>query len=120
MPAITTEVRVPTGPIPKTTVQQTAIRQVRNQLPATTKVDAIITAHRRDGDEAIFTVDVNYVERGKTSAPAKPAVPAGVFGAPDDDHDDGDDDRDGADKALDQLDPTDAIKRATRRRPTTD
>ena len=119
MPAITTEVRVPTGPIPKTTVQQTAIRQVRNQLPATTKVDAIITAHRRDGNEAVFTVDVNYVERGKTSAPAKPAVPAGVFGAPDD-HDDGDDDRDGVDKALDDPDGTKTITRAVRNRATKD
>jgi hypothetical protein len=107
MPAITTEVRVPTGPIPKTTILQTAIRQVRNELPATTKVDATITAHRRDGDQAIFTVTVNYLERG--AANPEPVL-AGVFGAAEADTED---DRDGVDKALD--DSTEQIKRAVRR-----
>lgn len=118
MPDITTEVRVPTGPIAKTTVLQTAIRQIRDQLPATTKVDADITGHRRDNGQAVFTVTVTYIERGTTTA-ANPVVPDGVFGAHTTDDGD-DDDRDGVDKALDDPDGTKAITRAARRHTTKD
>ena len=112
MPAITTEVRVPTGPIQKTAVLQAAITQVRNTLPPTRKLDADITDHRRDGDHAIFTDTITY-ERGTTAAKADALKDLpGVFGHIDDDTTDGD----ATAKALAALDNGDEkIKQAVRR-----
>lgn len=113
MPQKTVEVFIPRGPVQRNRVLQLALAQVRDELPPTLTCDAEITdANTRPDDHeapgTVYTVTVDYTERGVGN---HGVLPAGTFAASFGGEDD-EDGRDGVDKAIDATDvePLDALK----------
>lgn len=113
MPQKTVEVFIPRGPVQRNRVLQLALAQVRDELPPTLTCDADITGAdtRPDGHDApgtVYTVTVDYTERGVGN---QAVLPAGTFAASFGGESD-DEARDGVDKAIDATDveTLDALK----------